>query len=377
MASTISLTDRCVVIVAHTTRVDGPPQALRHYCLERGATVIMVDHPLDYDPTRRSTISFWRNGKMVWCKDYSNWLSLAAVNYFKDFILTVWLLLRYGRSSKIDYAVGADGLSSLAIQLVRPFVPIKQLISYNVDYATDRFPSKVMNAIYHWVDRTVTKRADWVWCITNRIAEIRYRQGKAKARVCLVPNGLFLDRIQTAGPHDQGLVFSGNLTPAKGVDRLITAVAELTGTQLTIFGDGGMLEQLKQLTKDLKLEDRIDFAGRVSNQSILEQLNQFTVGLALYRPNENYVYYSDPLKVKEYLAAGLPVIMSDIPELAQTVKEAKVGVAIDNPTQLAEALKTIEADYEAMQQRALDLAKDFDWRTIFDSVMTTMTEANK
>jgi glycosyltransferase involved in cell wall biosynthesis len=97
-----------------------------------------------------------------------------------------------------------------------------------------------------------------------------------------------------------------------------------------------------------------------------------TVGIAPYRAQRDF--YFSPLKVAEYLAAGLPVVASRQGELAEIVGDAGLLVRPDDVGELAEAIGRILADQalrSRMQQAARDRARTMTW----DQVATQVEEA--
>ncbi len=361
--------NRTAIIVTHSTEVFGPPFALADYLKEAGWRLWLIDHPLDFDTERRSRLSCWQGNQLLFEKEFPNWLSSRAVNYLKDFLVTNWALIRYVGRQPIDLYVGCDSLSVLSALWCRPFIALKKIIAYNTDYSTARFDSALLNSIYLWADRYAMARAHVIWCVTERIAAVRRKEhanrpGSDK-NVLVVPNGVYLDKIKSEGPHNKGLVFIGNLTKEKGIEELLTALTKVPKVKLTVFGDGGERKSFERLADTLKLTERVSFAGRVASETILEKLSDFTAGVALYQASQSYVAFSDPLKVKEYLGAALPVIVSDVPEIAQAVAQAKAGVVITDAKQLGEAIEQITVNQKPMQINAKQLAKQFDWHTIY------------
>lgn len=352
-----------IIIATHSTQVVGPPDALLQFALRSGYDVDYIDHPLDYDPLRHSSYTCWRGGRKVKSKQFANWGSFAPLNYVKDLLLTMWIMWRYVPDNAVAF-IGFDSLCCLGGLWSTWPARYQQLIAYNADYSTSRFSAAWLNAIYLWIDRYTMKRAQKIWCVSSRIAEVR-RQTRSEQDVLVVPNGVALQQLNRSAKADDGLVYIGNLTPEKGLDKVLEQLVDVPQSKLTIYGDGGVRSQLEDLVKQLNITERVHFAGRVDNKTILEKLSGYTAGLALYQPHETYVYYSDPLKVKEYLAAGLPVIMTDLPEIAESVKTAQAGVVIQKINQLAEAVRQVQAHRHTMSQAARQLAKRYDWDMLF------------
>jgi glycosyltransferase involved in cell wall biosynthesis len=84
----------------------------------------------------------------------------------------------------------------------------------------------------------------------------------------------------------------------------------------------------------------VDFHGWVDYQQMPELIRSADLGLALLRPEPRYVA-ALPVKLFEYMAAGLPVIASQFPQISQVVQSSACGMVID-PLQPAQVVEIIE-----------------------------------
>ena len=187
--------------------------------------------------------------------------------------------------------------------------------------------------------------ADWV---RRRTADVPDAQAVA-ARIHTVPNGVSVRRIQPqpADPDRVVVTFVGTLKPWHGVADLITAAA-LARQQwsLRIIGDGPEMDTLRAQAERLGVE--ADFRGAVAPEEIPAHMAGSAIGVAPY-PDLGGLeqQYFSPMKVLEYLAAGLAVVASDvgqIPQLLEGVPQlCGVLVAPSDPTALAAALDDLAA----------------------------------
>ena len=198
--------------------------------------------------------------------------------------------------------------------------------------------------------------ADWV---RRRIADVPDAEAVA-GRIHTVPNGVSVRRIQPqpADPDRVVVTFVGTLKPWHGVAALITAAA-LARQQwsLRIIGDGPEMETLRAQAERLGVE--ADFRGAVAPEEIPAHMAGSAIGVAPY-PDLGGLeqQYFSPMKVLEYLAAGLAVVASDVGQIPQLLEEGPqlhgVLVAPSDPTALAAALD----DLAASPQRRARLGRD-------------------
>ena len=106
--------------------------------------------------------------------------------------------------------------------------------------------------------------------------------------------------------------------------------------QLRIVGGGPQRVPLMNLAQKLRVD--ADFRGAVSPSEIPGQLRGSAIGVAPYPETASAHHYFSPLQVYEYLAAGLPIVASNIGQIPHAVGDAGVLVPGSNASTLAQAL---------------------------------------
>ena len=189
--------------------------------------------------------------------------------------------------------------------------------------------------------------ADWV---RRRTADLfDTGAGDVAGRIHTVPNGVSVRRIQPQ-PEDPDRVvvtFVGTLKPWHGVADLITAAALARQSwSLRIIGDGPEMDSLRAQAGRLGVE--VDFRGAVAPQDIPAHVAGSAIGVAPYPDlGGGEQQYFSPMKVLEFLAAGLAVVASDVGQVPQLLEDGSgrhgVLVAPSDPTALAAALDDLAA----------------------------------
>ena len=108
----------------------------------------------------------------------------------------------------------------------------------------------------------------------------------------------------------------------KGVNRLITPLNRLQDVRLVIAGDGPDRQQLQELVEENNLADRVLFLGQISKpqvRALLEASDIFVL---------NSAYEGLPHVVLEAMAAGVPVIATDVGGTGEVIKHNETGVLI-------------------------------------------------
>ncbi|OAJ93272.1 glycosyltransferase family 4 protein [Vibrio bivalvicida] len=199
--------------------------------------------------------------------------------------------------------------------------------------------------------------ASLILAVSEQVADYVDTYPQAHDKVKVLPNGVNTERFicssaeRSITDHLFTFGFVGTLKPWHGVDRLIEAFAivhtHFPNTRLIIIGDGPMRQTLELQVAHLKLESSVEIVGMVAPSDMAEMYTQMDVGVAPYPSAENF--YFSPLKIYEYMAAGLAVIASDIGQIPQIVTDHKTGLTCSSSsiTSLIEAMEFL-ADNHTM-----------------------------
>ena len=201
------------------------------------------------------------------------------------------------------------------------------------------------------IARSALASADAVVCVSSQVADWARALSSRTETIMVLPNGVDTDRIQPAGRriaegHDRRFTvgFLGTLKPWHGLKSLIDALAELDepGWRLLVVGDGPLRAELAARSATAGIE--AEFTGAVPPDQVRDRLQQMDIACAPY-PRADDHYFS-PLKIYEYLAAGLPVIASAIGQVPEALDHGTMGrlVTPGDASALAEALSDLRQD---------------------------------
>lgn len=214
---------------------------------------------------------------------------------------------------------------------------------------------------------------DWVLDRTRPAAGAR---GTGPGHVVTVPNGVSTTRIRPVGePAAPVVTFVGTLKPWHGTRTLLEAQRlARTPWQVRIIGDGPEREALEAFAREHDLD--VDFRGAVAPSAIPSELAGSAAGAAPYprtdRPGDQYF---SPLKVYEYLAAGMPVVASAVGQVPAIIDHGRTGLLVEpsDPQALADAIDELFADprrRSAMAAAARAEAEEHhNWASILGRVL--------
>lgn len=261
------------------------------------------------------------------------------------------------------------------------------VVYWAVDFVPDRFGrGNMMTRVYDACDAYCCRHADVrvelsMPALEGRDARHGLDSGTGAERV-VAPVGAWIDRVAVTpedGWRSRRVVFIGHLVERMGCDTVIEALALLrrrgSDVSADIAGHGPLEQQLRGEAARLGLDDRVRFHGFISDHERLERLlADSAIALAPYSTTvESFTRYADPSKLKSYLAAGLPILLTDVPPNAdELAAHAGAQILADDPASFADAIEQTLADADGWRRRRLaarDHARNFDWKTIVGAVL--------
>ena len=122
------------------------------------------------------------------------------------------------------------------------------------------------------------------------------------------------------------ILYQGALNVGRGLEWVIAAMSFVDNAVLVIIGDGDITGKLKEQVKELKVEDKVVFLGRIEGSKLSEYTPSADIGLCLLENLGLSYYYSLPNRIFDYMRAGVPVLATDFPEINRIVNEYNTGV---------------------------------------------------
>ncbi|MBI1379656.1 MAG: glycosyltransferase [Planctomycetaceae bacterium] len=189
------------------------------------------------------------------------------------------------------------------------------------------------------VEDWIFRSADRALVVTGVLGDMLEGYGVPRERIIVVPNGVDLEAYGQPGdpatraaarldlglsPEARGPVlgFVGYYRTWHRLDLALLALREpgLEDAELVLIGDGPAGEELKSKAQSLGVAARVHFAGRRGHAAIPGLLAAFDVALL---PAINP--YASPLKLHEYMAAGLATLAPDQANLREVLADGENG----------------------------------------------------
>ena len=351
--------------------------------------MLFISHPLFYVKSTRGKTSYYqlyRNGKLV-TSSRALFLKLAEpLLYIKDFFYTLFWVNAFAKKS--DWYFGVGNLNAFAGIVLQYAGIVDKTIYYVIDYVPRRFVNRFLNIVYHWIEKDCALKSNWTWNLSPRMIEGREKKwGIAFSHQLVVPHGVHYKRIRRV-PFEKvnktEIIYMGALLKKQGIQHVILALPyvlkRIPKIKFIVIGDGEYRPKLEKLVEKLDLVKHVEFLGYVSNHKEVEnRIAQAAIAVAMYElKRDNFTYYTDPGKVRNYLGAGVPVLITDVPYVAKEIEKNKCGAIVSNDKNvigkgLIDFLEN-RRKLETYRANALCFAKDYDWDIIFTKTFDLMTK---
>ena len=121
------------------------------------------------------------------------------------------------------------------------------------------------------------------------------------------------------------LLYQGRVNVGRGVDWAIDALEWLDGCRLVVAGDGDLEGEMRAYAAAKPWADRVLFTGRLMPEALRALTPQADVGLVMLEDMGLSYRYALPNRIGDLVEAGVPMVVSDLPEMASFVRRHGVG----------------------------------------------------
>lgn len=207
-------------------------------------------------------------------------------------------------------------------------------------------PPRLFRRLLLALEKLLAERVSCLVTVSTSLARILNERGRFRATVVVrncpdLPN---LDRASPVRHHGRmRVVYQGAFQAHRGIEELIASVRHARGWELYLRGVGPLEEHLRHLGSCTASKEHVRFLPAACPEDLVESLFEFDVGVVSYQPVTLNNRYCLPNKVYEYMAGGLALATSDLPELRTLISEEKNGVCFDpfSPESIAAVLNEL------------------------------------
>jgi glycosyltransferase involved in cell wall biosynthesis len=237
------------------------------------------------------------------------------------------------------------------------------------------------------IERRVFSSAGQVVCITSELKRlITERHNRAADQITVIPDGTNVATEESpSSSKRKGVYYVGQLYPWKGVDTLIRAASAAPRAELVIVGgteepgtDEPDIRRLRELAKQLGVSDRTQFTGWVPYREVSRRLRDAAVTVIPLPDSTFGRYFTSPLKLFDYMAAGVPIVASDLPSLRDVLQHEANALLVPpgDSAALAQAMDRLLTDKalaDRLAARAREDVQRYSWDARALSILDVLT----
>jgi glycosyltransferase involved in cell wall biosynthesis len=239
-------------------------------------------------------------------------------------------------------------------------------------YGTGERPNPRKARRLHKREARVWRRAAGVVTTTQGIRDSFEAAWGRRKNVAVVPNGCDVPegrRFKSLQAAEPRVVYAGQLYPWKGVDVLVEAIAQLPEARLVILG--GLepepdLHRVRALVASRGLNARVELPGTVPQPRVAEELGRAAVIAVPFLHSAMTERHTSPIKLFEALAAGRPIVASDLPSSREVLEHGKDALLVPpgDADALATAIRRLVKDRRLarrLARSAFEKAPQYSW----------------
>lgn len=255
--------------------------------------------------------------------------------------------------------------------LLKYFYNVK-LVYDTHELETETSGSKgLRKSLSKFIEKKLIQKCDLVFVVSENIADW-YAKKYNIIRPVVVKNAPKLIDLKKTNHFRENLgikedsiivLYQGGLSKGRGVDLLLECFKQISDDRVVIvfMGYGELEEKIKSVINE---KDNIFFHPAVAPEVVLDYTTSADIGIHMIQNTCLNHYYCMPNKLFEYTMAGLPVIVSGMKEMKETVEKYQIGIVVEEESAAAIKQgieKILTLDLAQMKLNARKFAEDNSW----------------
>ncbi len=223
---------------------------------------------------------------------------------------------------------------------------------------------------YYRSKKIYTKKIDRIITPTNFYKDKFVEDGVESSKLIAIHNFIEFEDYNCEIENENYALYLGRLSKEKGILNLLQAIEKIDEGKLYIAGDGPEKENIKEIIKEKKLENRVQMLGFLNKEQVKDIVRKckFVVVPSIW-------YENCPYSVLETLAIGKPIVGSNIGGIPELVQNEKTGLLFEpnSVEDLSNKMKILFEDDERASQygkHAKEFAKtEFDKNKYYENII--------
>ncbi|MCB0516034.1 MAG: glycosyltransferase [Chitinophagales bacterium] len=220
---------------------------------------------------------------------------------------------------------------------------------------------------WEWIEKWCIARTNACYTINDSYAQIF--EEKYHKHFFIVRNATVLtdETPKMTIPSQKYILYQGAVNVGRGVEQMIEAMQYLPELTLIICGQGDVLENCKELTKSLGLENQVEFKGVVAPENLKHYTREAYLGFTFFTQDGHSYYYSLANRFFDYMHHAVPQLLVDFPEYRRINNEFEIGLMLPDisPKTIAEKVQYLwqnPEEYLTLKQNCLAARQKYNWQ---------------
>jgi glycosyltransferase involved in cell wall biosynthesis len=277
--------------------------------------------------------------------------------------------------SKVDILVAND-LDTLAANYLASVIRRKALVYDSHEYFTgvpEIQHRKIVLFVWERIEGFIFPKLKHIYTVNSSIA-LLYKK-KYNKEIAVVRNmpfsvktGQTIDKKELGLPVDKKIILlqGAGININRGAEEALEAITYVQGALLLIIGDGDVVAGLKNMMVAHHLENKVIFKPKMPPEQLVSYTRLCDIGLSLDKDTNINYKYSLPNKLFDYIQAGIPVLCTNLPEVAKIVDTWQIGKVTDdlNPQLLAGIMNEMlnnNGQMKLWKQNLVKAAEELCW----------------
>ncbi len=258
----------------------------------------------------------------------------AEIYHFHDpELIFIGLLLKL-KGKKVIYDIHEDVPRQI---LTKPY--LKKHILYIISYLFEKF------------ENLFARRFDFLITATPHIRDrfLKINNSSIDINNFSLLNEMYNDIKWEE--RENNIAYIGGIAKIRGIIELVKALEYLNiDINLYLAGDFEN-KNLEQYVKSLNGWNKVKYYGYIERKGISKLLKNSKIGIVTFHPEPNHLF-SSPVKMFEYMSAGIPVIVSNFPLWKEIIERNNCGICVDpqSPEEIAKAVEYLINNPEIAKQ---------------------------
>ena len=224
---------------------------------------------------------------------------------------------------------------------------------------------KVLSVAFKIYEKLVCKKFDAIIAATPHIRDKFLELNKNTVDINNYPIADEFSMVSEWSNKRDELAYVGGITQLRGIKEIVAALHLIDRVHLNLAGNFSEKKVESEVRESVGW-CKVNELGFITRQEVAKVLAKSKAGIVTLLPAPNHIH-SQPIKMFEYMAAGIPVVASNFPLWKEIVEKNKCGICVDplDPEKIAEAIQFLidhNDEAEKMGRRGREAVQErYNW----------------